>query len=152
MKIHTLISMAFIAFLAAPLAANTTDDKIKDLQSTDDAKAIAAAQWLSKEKEKKAVEPLINVAKSERNPVVRIHAIAALGLIKEKGQATTALKTLIDTDANNSIVYASLVALLNIQDFDNADFKAAIEIADQKHQDDIYIKDILVRIHKALKK
>ncbi len=151
MKIRSMVLTAALFMAIGPLAANV-DEKIKDLQSEDDAKVIAAAQWLGKEGEKKAVDPLIKLAKSERSPVVRIHAISALGLIQEKGKTTTELKGIISQEVDKSVVYAALVALMNVKDFENADFKTALETAEQKHQDDIYIKDIIQRIRKALGK
>ncbi|MCS6984614.1 MAG: HEAT repeat domain-containing protein [Leptospiraceae bacterium] len=142
---------AFIVLVSLPLYANV-EEKLKDLESPDDSKVIAAAQWLGKEEEKKAVDPLIRLAKSERSPLVRIHAISALGLIKEKGKTTTELRQLIEQENHKTVVYSALVAILNIKDTDNADFRRALEISEQKHQDDPYIRDITQRIRKIISK
>lgn len=139
-----------LCLVTLPLFAQT-EDKIRDLESADDAKVVEAAQWLGKEKEKKAIDPLINVAKSKRSSWVRLHAISALGLIKEKGKTTSELRSLIEEENQKPLVYAALVAILNIKDVDNPDFKKALELVDERHQDDPDIKDITARIRRAIK-
>lgn len=116
------------------------------------AKSLRQPSGLEKKKKKKAVDPLIRLAKSERSPLVRIHAISALGLIKEKGKTTTELRQLIEQENHKTVVYSALVAILNIKDTDNADFRRALEISEQKHQDDPYIRDITQRIRKIISK
>lgn len=132
-------------------AEKSTKDYIKDLQSSDPKTVIAAAHYLGKEEEKEAIDPLIAVAKNNSNTQVRVAAIAALGQMDEKGKPTTELKNIIVSDKNNTVVYAALLAILNLKDFDNKAAKEAIDYCDKNKSDDPFIKDAVQKIKKLMK-
>ena len=130
----------------------TNDEYITDLSSSDDVVVITAAKALGDAKEKKAIEPLIKLIKSNPNPQVRISAASSLGRMGVKGDPTTALSEVVQSDEDNSVVYASLLAILNLADFDNPAAAEALEYCEANKSDDEFISDVVRRIRDVMKK
>lgn len=146
--------IALLCFLipAVALFAKSKDEYLNDLKSSDDATAIAAAQYLGNDGAKDAIEPLGELLKSNRSAGVRIAAAAALGRMDTKGRPTTLLREAIEADQDNQVVYTELLALLNLKDLDNADLTRAVEFAEQNKSSDFFIGDIIARIRKVVPK
>lgn len=138
--------------LSADQKKKTTKEYIADLKSDDDAVVINAANGLGQAKAKDAIEPMVEAIKSHQNPKVRIALASALGLMDTKGQPTTALSDVVQTDDDNSVVYASLLAILNLKDFDNPAAKVALQYCEQKKSNDAFIADVVKRINEAISK
>lgn len=142
--------VVFMPILA--LSAKSKKEYIEDLKSPDDNVVIAAAQQLGKDEVKDAIEPLGEVLKSKRSAGVRIAAAAALGRMDTKGRPTTILREAIETDTDNHVVYAELLALLNLKDTKNPDLMRAVEFCEANKSSDIFISDIVARIRKIVPK
>jgi len=130
----------------------TADDYINDLSSGDDTVVITAVQNLGNSKNKDAIDPLINTIKTHQNPRVRIATASSLGKMGTKGEPTTALRDVVMNDDNNSVVYASLLAILNLGDFDNPAAKEALEFCEENKTDDVEISDVVKRIYDVMSK
>lgn len=150
--------LVLILFFGAAISAQSgetkksVDEYIGDLKSSDDAVVITAARQLGLVKAKPAIDPLVEVLKTNKNPQVRISAASSLGQIGEKGAPTNALSSAVQTDEDNAVVYASLLAILNLADFDNPSAEEALDYAEKNKSDDEFIKDVVSRIRKAMKK
>lgn len=164
MKMKRIFLSVLILSLAAGLQAEekkkatveekkkTTKEYIVDLKSDNDATVITASKNLGEAKAKEAIEPMIEAVKTHQNPKVRIALASGLGLMETKTQPTTALSEVIKTDDDNSVVYASLLAILNLKDFDNPATKEAIDYCEKNKTGDEYITDVVKKIHAALDK
>ena len=155
--IKRIFVVILISFFGAGLWAQgsgkkTTDEYIADLSSNDDAVVITAAQQLGAAKAKEAIDPLVQVIQTRENPKVRISAASSLGRMGEKGTPTTALSSVVQSDEDNSVVYASLLAILNLADFDNPAAIEALEYCEKNKADDEFIADVVSRIRSAMKK
>ena len=146
----TALLIALIS--AISLYAKDKKENIADLKSADDAVAIKAAQELGNDGVKDAIEPLGELIKSNRASGVRIAAASALGRIGQKGRSTTILREAIEADQDNHVVYTELLALMNLQDFENADLTKAVEFCENNKKSDMYITDIVSRIRKKFPK
>ena len=104
--------------------------------------------------DKQAVAPLINLLRNTTDPKVAAESAVALGYIKENGDATTALKDKIESTKDSNVVYASLIAILNIT-VQNKTYepaaKQALEYADQNHRNDEFVSDVIDRIKGKLR-
>ncbi|MDH4261713.1 MAG: HEAT repeat domain-containing protein [Spirochaetia bacterium] len=147
-----VLILSLVAGLQAAEKKKTTNDYIVDLKSDDDATVISASQNLGASKAKEAIDPMIEAMKSHQNPKVRIAIASGLGNMDTKNQPTTALSEVVKTDDDNSVVYASLLAILNLKDFGNPDAKAAVEFCEKNKASDEYITDVVKKIHEALDK
>jgi HEAT repeat protein len=158
-----IILPVLILFLAAGLQAvekkttteekkKTTKEYIADLKSDDDVTVIKASKNLGETKAKEAIDAMIEAMKSHQNPKVRIALASGLGMMETKNQPTTALGDVIKTDDDNSVVYASLLAILNLADFGNPSTQAAIDFCEKNKAGDEYIADVVKKIHEALDK
>lgn len=146
-----VLFLSFTVFIASAFAYKNADEAIKALSAKDNAEVIKACKYLGEEEEKKAIKPLISVIKTHKNPKVRIAAISALSKMDEKGTPTTELKNVVMTDADNTVVYAALIAIYNLKDFENKAASEALDYCDKNKKGDKYITDIVQRIKKALK-
>lgn len=148
-----LLSIAYTGAytgLYAQADAKTTAEYIEDLNSEDDAQVIAAAKALGAAASTEATDPLIQVAKTHENPRVRISAASNLGLMGTKEQPTTALSEIVQSDIDDSVVYAALLSILNLADLTNPSAKEAVDFCETNKSDDPYIKDVVDRINAAM--
>lgn len=141
-----LFSIMMLVSVNSLYAEKSEKEYIQDLSSNDAATVKEAAKYVGKEKVTHAIDPLINVANNFPRSDVRISAVSALGMMEEKGKPTTALKDVIMKDADNDVVYASLLSILNLKDFENADAAAALDYCEKNKMNDIFIADIVKRI------
>lgn len=145
-----------ILFLAAGLQAEekkkTNNEYIADLKSDDNATVIKAAKALGDAKAKEALDPMIEAIKSHQDARVRISLASGLGNMETKKQPTTSLAEVVKSDDDNSVVYASLLAILNLKDFENPSAKEAVEFCEKNKADDDIIMDVVKRINEALGK
>lgn len=137
---------------AAEEKKKTTNEYIADLKSDNDALVIAASKNLGEAKAKEAIDAMIVAVKSHQNPKVRIALASGLGLMETKNQPTTALDEVIKSDDDNSVVYASLLAILNLKDFDNPAARDAVEYCEKNKAGDEYITDVVKKIRAAIEK
>ncbi len=152
-KIRLVLSMLLFLLAVSGISAyKNTDEARNALKSADDAEVIKACAYLGEEEEKKAVDDLLVVIKNHKNPKVRIAAISALSRTEVKGKPTTELKNLIVSEKDNTIVYAAVIGIFNLQDFENKAATEVLDFCDQNKKDDPYITDIVARIKKAMKK
>lgn len=148
MKKPVLIISALI--LSVGIYAQDSGNLISQLKSDDAATAVSAANSLGRNKDASAVNPLIDAAKSHPSFKVRAAAAAALGNMEAKPNLSSALKGIIETDKNNAVVYSALVAIFNLKDFSNKDALKAVEYCEKNKMDDVFIKDIIGKIRKAM--
>ncbi len=152
--IGILLSFAYTGASAGLYAQSaekkTTAEYIEDLKSDDDAVVITAVQALGQSKSTDAMDPLIEVIKTHENPRVRISAASSLGLMGTKEQPTTALSEVVQNDEDDSVVYASLLAILNLADVNNPAASEAVQFCDENKSDDPYIKDVVDRLKAAI--
>ncbi|MEM7184392.1 MAG: HEAT repeat domain-containing protein [Spirochaetota bacterium] len=116
---------------------------------------VKACKYYGQEKQdKQAVASLINLLRDTTDSKVAVESAIALGYIKENGAATTALKDKIESTKDSDVVYASLIAILNIT-VQNKTYepaaKQALEYADQNHRSDEFVSDIIDRIKAKLR-
>jgi hypothetical protein len=129
----------------------TPKDYIVDLKSDNDETVMTAARELGAAKAKDAIEPMIESIKSHQNPKVRIVLAKGLGLMGTKQQPTSALSEVVKSDDDNSVVYASLLSILNLKDFENPDAISALEFCEQNKSSDPYINDVVKKIRDVMK-
>lgn len=143
--------ITFAMFITYTYGYKNADEAIKALKSQKNSEVIKACKYLGDEEEKKGIDGLIEVMKTHKNSKVRISAISALSKMDEKGKPTTELKNVIMKDSDNTVVYAALIAIYNLKDFENKAAKEALDYCDQNKKNDRYITDIVQRIKKVLK-
>ena len=141
-----ILAMLGVCFSGISAADKEVQDYINDLKAGEEQKVLEAAKYLGKEKEKEAIEPIIDAIKFHGLRNVRIALVDALGRMDEKGRPTSALKELIETDKDNHVIYTALLAILNLKDFENEDAKKALDYCDQNKKDDIFIADAVAKI------
>ncbi|MDH5717776.1 MAG: HEAT repeat domain-containing protein [Spirochaetia bacterium] len=151
-KLNINVLLFLFVFTGVVFAQKANADYIKDLKSDKEAVVIEACKGLRTAAAKEAIEPLIEVLKNNESIKARIAAANALGVMQEKGKPTTALKEAIEKDVSNDVIYASLLSILNLKDFENPDAKKALEFCNENKMDDKLIKDIVDRINKAMGK
>lgn len=147
------VLILLISFTAAQAEEKKKSPKeyIADLKSDNDETVMTAARELGAAKAKDAIDPMIERIKSHQNPRVRIVLAKGLGLMETKKQPTTALSEVVQADDDNSVVYASLLAILNLKDFDNPDAAKALEYCEKNKANDPYIADVVKKIRDAMK-
>ena len=151
MKKIAILSTIALAFTFSTTAADKSNkDYINDLTSNDQALVSSACLHLGKEEEKKAIVQIIDaINKSTNTGTTKVSCIDALSKMGEKGEPTTSLKKIVETDKDNSVVYSALLGILNLKDFENQDVEAALDYASENKEDDDLIKDIVKRIKEA---
>ena len=147
-----IISAILISGTSYAATNKSVDEYRKDLKSDNDTLVIEAARGLGAKKSKDAIDDLIAVIKSHKNPKVRIALANSLGMMGTKKQPTTALNEVVQSDGDNSVVYASLLAILNLADFKNASATEALDYCEKNKTDDPFITDVVKRIRKVMKK
>ena len=154
MKKIAILSTIALAFTFSSTAADKSNEAyINDLTSDDQALVNSACLHLGKEEEKKAIDEIINVIKtSTTNTGTKVSCIDALSKMGEKGNPTTSLKEVVETDEDNSVVYSALLAILNLKDFENEDAETALNYASENKKDDTLMSDIVERIKEAMEK
>ena len=154
MKKIAILSIIALAFTFSSTAADkSNEDYINDLESDDQALVNSACLHLGKEEEKKAIGEIINAIKTSTNTAAtKVSCIDALSKMGEKGEPTTSLKEVVETDTDNSVVYSALLAILNLKDFENENAKKALDYADANKQDDDLMSDVVRRIKEAMEK
>lgn len=130
----------------------STNEYIADLKSDKDADVIKAAKSLGEAKAKEATDAMVVAMKSHQNPKVRIALADGLGMMETKGQPTTALGEIVQSDDDNAVVYSALLAILNLADFENPAAAKALEFCEQNKSKDAFIADVVKRIHTAMDK
>lgn len=146
-----ITSILLITLFSTAVWAKKSDEQyIADLKSDDDKTVITAANYLGQEEVKDAVDPLITVVKTHKNPRARAAAATSLGLVGEKKteKVTPVLRYVVENDEEKDVVYAAMIAMLNLGDYENEDTLKALDYADQNHRDDKYIADMVDRIKK----
>jgi len=152
-KVSTLVLSLLMISSAILGAENKTVDEYRaDLTSEDDQVVMDAATALGQKKSKDAMDDLIEVIKTHENPQVRIRVADTLGRMGTKEQPTNALNDVIQNDEDNAVVYAALLAILNLGDFGNPSAEEAIDFCEQNKSDDPYITDVVKRLREAMKK
>jgi len=147
-----LLILIMVGGIQAEEKKKTTKEYIADLKSDDDAIVIKASKGLGDAKAKDAVETMIEVLKSHQNPKVRIALASGLSLMGTKDQPTKALSEVVQTDDDNSVVYASLLAILNLGDYQNPAAQSAVDYCEKNKTSDEYIADVVKKINEALAK
>ncbi|MDH4199744.1 MAG: HEAT repeat domain-containing protein [Spirochaetia bacterium] len=146
-----------ILIMAAGLQAEekkkNTQEYVADLKSDNDADVIKAAKGLGEAKAaKEATDAMIAAMKSHQNPKVRIALADGLGMMGTKGQPTTALSEVVQSDDDNAVVYSALLAILNLADFENPAAEKALKFCEDNKSKDAFIADVVKRIHTAMGK
>jgi HEAT repeat protein len=149
-KMKMTIRTSFVFLLTISLFAQDGGNLVSQLKSDDAATAVSAANSLGRKKEAAAINPLIEAAKNHPSFKVRAAAASALGNMEAKPNLIKALKGIIESDKNNAVVYSALVAIFNLKDFSNKDALGAVEYCEKNKMDDVFIKDIISKIRKAM--
>jgi len=152
-KLATILLVSLFAFNfinAEEAKKKSTDEYIKDLQSESAEVVITAAQNLGEKKVVEAIDPLIEVIKTHESAKVRIAVASSLGKMGTKGEPTTTLSKVIMKDNDNSVVYASLLAILNLGDVKNEAALEAVKFCEENKSDDIFIKDVVSKLTVAI--
>lgn len=148
---NRLSIISFLFLFALGSTYGQAQSSLLDNLSSDDSKvAIEAAKSLGRQKDATAIKPLLKAAESHPDYKVRSAAAAALGNMETKPEITSGLKKVVESDANNAVVYAALVAIFNQKDFSNKDSIKAVEYCEKNKMDDAFIKDIITKIRKAM--
>ncbi len=121
-------------------------DYIGDLASADEKLIVAAADWLGNAKEKDAVQKLVELCKDSRENV-RLHAVMALGYIRDENSVET-VNNLLVNDASTNVRYAAILSSFRIGSKKSID---AWQKSKEKETDP-YIKDILKKMEEKAKK
>ncbi|MES0491210.1 MAG: HEAT repeat domain-containing protein [Leptospirales bacterium] len=154
MKKVSALVLSLLMISSAILGADskTVDEYRADLSSDDDQVVMDAATALGLKKAKDAMDDLIVVIKTHDNPQVRIRVADTLGRMGTKEEPTNALNYVIRNDDDNAVVYAALLAILNLGDFGNPSAEEAIDYCEQNKSDDPYIADVVKKLREAIKK
>ncbi len=141
-----LILFFFVVF-AISSKEKSKADYIKDLSSEDSKKLIAASDYMGSKKVDSSILRLIQLLQDHDDVRVRISVAAALGQQKkETKKIIQALRSAVENDESNEVVYTSLLALGNIAEKNNKDALAAVKYCEDNKKDDIFIKDIIQRV------
>lgn len=142
--------------MSFPLLSQSVDSYLSSLKSGSDSEKEQACTYLGEKGSnmaKTVVSEVIIALKTTTNSDVALACANALGYFKLNGPSTEALKERITTDKNTDVVYASLLALLNIT-VNNKQYepaaKEAMEFADKNHRDDEFVADLLDKIKAQL--
>lgn len=141
------IIFAVALLCALPLFADEKSNRIADLNASKDAATIInAADWLGKNGDEDAVQPLVNLLTDSRKDV-RLHAVMALGnLGKEKGAA--GVNSRILNDPSSDVRYAAVLASFRIA---SPSSLVIWQQANEKETDP-FIKDIFTKLTDKFKK
>ena len=153
--LYKRVAISTFVFLFVSLTSGFAKDKeeadyIADLNSKENQLVIIACKKLGEIKSKKSIQALIDTLGEHENPRVRIAAASSLGQTETKGSPTDALKETVENDESNDVVYSALLAMGNLQDFENPNVEASLNYCEENKQDDPFIKDIVVRVRKFL--
>ena len=133
------IMVLTVLFSVGSLFAQTVQSAKEDLESDDDAKIIAAADFLGSKKEASAV-PKLSELTTNPNMSVRLHSVMALGNIG-KNDAVEALNAVLVNDENAQVRYAALLSTIRIgSDQSNETLEQIIET-----ETDPLIQDLLTK-------
>lgn len=151
--IARIVMLMVAAAFLQPAFAKEKQDYINDLSSNDLGIVKEASKWLGEEKPKDAIGPMLNAVRNQRSNAAKIAIITALGNYKDnEGEPTTGLRSVIETDADNNVVYSALLAIMNVKDFKNPDTLKAIDYCETNKQDDPFLRDITGRMRKIITK
>lgn len=143
------ISLAIISLLVT--TAILANSSYADLNVSKSERTIVnACRYFGQQKQdKKAINPLINLLTQTKSNRVAVESSLALGYIGQRGPAVSAIKQKIMSTKNTDVVYAGLLAILNItlqtKTYD-PDAKAALDYADKNYRDDEFIADMIDKI------
>jgi len=129
-------------FSVGTLFAMDTKKAMADLDSEDEAKVVAAADYLGSKSEASAVPRLSELTTDPRTKV-RLHSVKALGYIK-KSEAVDALNEVLVNEEDAGVRYAALLATVRIGSKKSDDTLKQIT----ETETDPMIKDLLDRIEK----
>lgn len=128
-------------------AEKTAKEYIADLAPAKDEKTIVeASDWLGTKKEKEAVPGLLELLKDSRENV-RLHAVMALGYIRDESAVDSINKLMLNDDSSN-VRYAALLSSFRIGS------KKSIDAWKQskEKETDPYMKDILKKMEEKARK
>jgi HEAT repeat protein len=125
----------------APAKELSKEQYMADLSGTDEAKIIAAEEWLGDKGEKTAVPQLTNLLKSDKRVRVRVYASVALGLIADE-KSIPALNEALTADSSADVRYSVLLSIHRINPAKSID---ALKKA-KETETDPFIKDYLEKM------
>ena len=145
MKKFAIIVLTLL-FSVSSLFAMNVKTAMADLDSEDEAKVVAAADYLGSKGEASAIPRLSELTTDSRTKV-RLHSVMALGYIK-KSDAVEALNGVLVNEKDAGIRYAALLATVRIGS------KKSDETLKQitETETDPMVKDLLDRIEKKAEK
>ena len=146
MKQFALIVFALF-FSAGSLFALDVKTAMADLDSEDEAKVIAAADYLGAEKKEASAVTKLSALSADPRTKVRLHSVKALGYIK-KEEAVDALNKVLVSDKDASVRYAALLATVSIGSKKSEDTLKQIK----ETETDPMMKDFLDKIEKKSEK
>lgn len=90
---------------------------IDDLNSDEENKIVAAADWLGKQQERSIIPRLITLLLHDQRPKVRVHAAIAIGYIDERASLDPLLQS-VQNDMNDDVRYTSLLSISRLRPTD----------------------------------
>ena len=141
-----VIIVLTVFFSASVLFALDTKTAMADLDSEDEAKVVAAADYLGSKGEASAVAKLSALTEDPRTKV-RLHSVMALGYIN-KEEAVDALNKVLVSDKDAGVRYAALLATVRIGSKKSQDTLVQIK----ETETDPMMKDLLDKIEKKAEK
>ena len=146
-KMKKLAIIVFtLLFSASSLFAMNVKTAMADLESDDEARTIAAVDFLGNKGEASAV-PKISELTTDSRPKVRLHSVIALGNIG-KDTAVDALNLTLINEQNAEIRYAALLATVRIASSKSEETLRQIN----ETETDPLIKDLLKKIEERADK
>jgi hypothetical protein len=146
-----LLVLFFVLFPIYLFAQDKSNqDYIEDLKSNDDAIVIQALQQLGKEQAEGAVDEIFLLLDQEKSYEVHANAIMAIGHIKKIGGPVNKLRDFLKKTEDRNLAYLVLAALINIADKDNPASKEALNVAEKRFKDDVYIQHACKTIRKLM--
>ena len=143
-----LLTITTVFFAVSLFAADKTAEQyIADLDPANDAAVIiTAANWLGKNKQEKAIQPLLPLLEDSRE-TVRLNAVAALGNIG-KEDAIEGINRSLVSDESADVRYAAALATVKIAS--PLSIPAWKEARDK--ETDPYIRDFLTKMKEKVEK
>lgn len=134
---------------AALLAAKSAKDYVNDLSSDDTKVVMEAVKWVGENKEKSAVQSLVNILKSSSDSEVKSEAACSLGLIGEKA-AVKDLSEVILSENDSDVRYSIVLAVARIGIDSRTSYDNLVKAKDK--ETDPFIKDFIAKMEEKFAK
>ena len=124
----------------------SVENSIQNLLSSDNEVVLVAIQDVTTKKNKSAIPTLVSLINTNKNIKVQIAAISALGNMGTKKEPTNSLINIVKNSQDNQIIYACLLAIINLKDVQNANLSDLLSYLEKANINDIFIKDVISKV------